>query len=431
MDKKEKICIIGAGISGLTAAIYLKRAGFEVVICESDSHPGGKVQSDLLNGFILDRGFQVFFTAYPEANGLLDDKTMHWVPIPPSLQVNDKEKIHFFRDPFSDLTAFLKSLFDGSISFSDKWATFRLYRKLRKVSIDKIFEKFEVKTSSIWRKYGFSHRMVHRLFRPFYSGIFLEKEMNTSRRVFDFTFKMMSEGKIAVPSGGMGSIGIHLANQIGKEHILYNHRATGIQENQVLIENGATIQADRIVIATEYNELVAANSPVEKVEYVGTCCFQFEAGSSPFQHKCLWLNADMDKLVHSIAVMSDLAPSYAPNGKTLIYVNVVGIPELADGVLLETIGTELLEYTKGKSSNWKLLRFLKIPKALPKQTSVLGKRHADTFRINNHLYLCGDHLLYGSINAAMKSGRLVAEEIILDYKRNHPGERSASSKRTK
>jgi hypothetical protein len=130
------------------------------------------------------------------------------------------------------------------------------------------------------------------------------------------------------------------------------------------------------------------------------------------------VNANKDALIGNFVVMSDFAPDYAPNGKSTVYVSLNGLAEMDDAALKNKVLQEIKQLTGAAVEQWKLLRTLRIPKALPFQTSVLGKRHIDSFRINDHLFVCGDHLLYGSINAAMKSGRLIAEEIIKEYKRN-------------
>lgn len=417
MSKKEHIVVVGAGLSGLTAAFYLKKSGFDVTICEADRAPGGRVQTDIVNGHKLDRGFQVFFTAYPEAQKILNYDALELQYIPSGVTVFDKE-VHHFLDPFHDFKSLILMLRSKSIPFSDKWTIFKLRRKLQAMSEDAIFEKFEVKTSSILRKYGFSKKAIHLFFQPFFSSIFLENELETSRRVFDFTFKMMASGKIAVPKDGMGAIPKQLAEEIGWSNIRFNSKVTEVSSTGVTLENGEFVSADKVILATEYNELLGTYFKTEKITYRSVTCLQYEAPKSPLPHKMISVNARKDELISSVAVMSDFAPGYAPENKSTIYVSINGLAEMDDTELNVRVLKELSVLTGTPTDQWNLLRVLRIPKALPAQTSVLGKRHMDSFRVNDHLFVCGDHLLYSSINAAMKSGRMIAEEIIKEYRRN-------------
>lgn len=417
MPKKENIVIIGAGLSGLTAGFYLKKSGFDVTILEADKAVGGRVQTDIVDGHKLDRGFQVFFTEYPEAKKILDYQKLNLQIIPSGVMVFDKEA-HQFSDPFQDFKTFWKMLWSKSMSFSDKWTIFKVRRKLLAMSEDKLFEKFEVRTSSILRKYGFSKRAIQLLFLPFYRSIFLENELDTSRRIFDFTFKMMASGHIAVPAEGMGAIPKQLAEEIGMSNIRLNSRVVSIADNGVTLEDGDFIPADKVILATQHNELLATYGRIENINYRSVTCLQYEAPSSPLNEKMVAVISKKDSIITNFAVMSDFASSYAPSGKSTVYVSINGLPDQDDNALNKNVLRELKEITNAQTDQWKLLRILRIEKALPYQTSVLGKRHIDSFRLNDHLFICGDHLLYGSINAAMKSGHMIADEIIKEYKRN-------------
>ena len=417
MSKKENIVIVGAGLSGLTAAFYLKKAGFDVTLCEAEPTPGGRVQTDLVDGHRLDRGFQVLFTEYPEAKKMLDYQKLNLCILPSGVTVYERD-VHQFLDPFQNFKTFLKMFWSKSLPFFDKWTIYKLRRRLMAMTEDRIFEKFEVKTSSILKKYGFSKRAIHLFFQPFFSGIFLENDLDTSRRIFDFTFKMMASGKIAVPADGMGAISQQLVDEIGPSHFRFNARVTDVSDQGITLENGEFIPADKVILATEHNDLLQKFAHIEKVQYRSVTCLQFEAPESPLPEKMIAVNANKDALIGNFVVMSDFAPDYAPNGKSTVYVSLNGLAEMDDAALKNKVLQEIKQLTGTSVEKWKLLRTLRIPKALPFQTSVLGKRHIDSFRINDHLFVCGDHLLYGSINAAMKSGRLIAEEIIKEYKRN-------------
>jgi protoporphyrinogen oxidase len=216
----------------------------------------------------------------------------------------------------------------------------------------------------------------------------------------------------------MGAISQQLVDEIGPSHFRFNARVTDVSDQGITLENGEFIPADKVILATEHNDFLQKFGHIEKVQYRSVTCLQFEAPESPLPEKMIAVNANKDAIIGNLVVMSDFAPEYAPKGKSTVYVSLNGLSEFDDVALKDRVLEEIKQLTGTSVEKWKLLRTLRIPKALPFQTSVLGKRHIDSFRINDHLFVCGDHLLYGSINAAMKSGRIIAEEIIKEFKRN-------------
>lgn len=112
--------------------------------------------------------------------------------------------------------------------------------------------------------------------------------------------------------------------------------------------------------------------------------------------------------------MSNISSKYAPTGKVLLSVSYNGIPEIDDTLLAENMKEELKQWYGNQVDDWKLLKTYRIQYALPNQDSVCDELTRTDVQINENLYICGDHLMNGSINAAMKSGRLVAELIDTD-----------------
>ena len=182
---QNKVTIIGAGIAGLTAAVYLHRKGHIVQIIEATDRVGGRIKTDIVNGFRLDRGFQVLLTEYPEAKALLDYEKLNLKSFLPGAQVLYEDGMFEIADPFRRPSALWSTVFAPVGTLKDKFNTFLLKNKLVGQSIKDIFQQPEIDTKAKLIKYGFSEKMISRFYQPFFSGIFLENNLQTSGNMFD------------------------------------------------------------------------------------------------------------------------------------------------------------------------------------------------------------------------------------------------------
>lgn len=409
---KPTITIIGAGISGLTAAVYLHQKGYKVQILEASDRAGGRIKTDLIDGFRLDRGFQVLLTEYPETKALLDYKKLNLKRFLPGATVLYDEGQFEIADPFRRPTATFATIFAPVGSLKDKINTFFLKNKLIKISIPNIFRQPEIETISQLRNYGFSQKMIDRFYKPFFSGIFLENDLKTSSNMFDFVMKMFSDGDASIPELGMEEIPKQLTAMLPDNSIQYNIKVTLIENNQIICENGPTLQADKVIIATEATALASNYIPKAKQNFHQVTTVYFEAKIAPTLKAVVILNAATNKKwVNNLTVMSNVSEKYAPKGKVLISISYNGIPAIDDITLAENMKTELKQWYGNQVDNWKILKAYRIQYALPNQEKVTNELKHSEIAINENLYICGDHLLNGSINAAMKSGRIVAELI--------------------
>ncbi len=410
---KPTITIIGAGISGLTAAVYLHRSGFDVKIIESSEKAGGRLKTDIINGFRLDHGFQVLLTEYPETKFLLDYEKLNLKRFLPGATVLYDGGQFQIADPFRRPSAIFSTLFAPVGSLKDKINTFFLKNKLVKISVVDIFGQPEIETNLQLKKYGFSQKMIDRFYKPFFSGIFLENDLKTSSNMFDFVMKMFSEGDAAVPELGMEEIPKQLVSILPKNSILYNVKVSKIENDKIICENGQVFEAQKIIIATEATSFAGDFIPKGKQNFQQVTNVYFESNVAPTKKAVVILNASKNKKwVNNLTVMSNVSSKYAPDGKKLISVSYNGIPDIDDETLAQNIKTELEIWYGNQVQDWKLLKVYRIKYALPNQNHVKNKLDDSDLQINKNLFICGDHLLNGSINAAMKSGRLVAELII-------------------
>ena len=179
--KKEayKIAIIGAGVSGLTAAIVLESHGYAPEIFEASDAVGGRVRTDVVESYQLDRGFQVLLTAYPMVGKYLDIKSLEVQSLRPGALIARNGKRYTFGDPTRDLGFLWSTLTFPMATFRDKLLIWKLNRNLRKESLEHIFTQPEQTTLEFLKKYGFSEAVINAFFKPLISGIFIEDKLNT------------------------------------------------------------------------------------------------------------------------------------------------------------------------------------------------------------------------------------------------------------
>lgn len=410
-SNSSEVIIIGAGLTGLSAAVALKKAGIAVRVLEKSDRPGGKMKTDEVKGFKLDRGFQVFLTAYPEAIRILHYDQLALRRFRPGAWILQNGKKVAMYDPFREADKWFSMLFFPFAGMADKWRLWMMRQKLKRMSYEQIFSQFEVKSSSILHKRGFSRTFVNAFFKPFFSGIFLDAELKTSRRMLDFVFKMMAEGNIAVPARGIEAIPAQLAARLDPNELILGSEVVKLEEQRVLTADGKSWHAPLIVIATEGRSALLQNLTYREMpEYLGTTTLYFGSDTTTGLGSMLALISGKDNLVNHLIELSAVAPELAPEGKHLISVSINGVPEFTDEELERRVRKEIQPYTDTQS--WELLRIYRIPEALPVQQSVLGDVKPGRFAFKDGVYVCGDFHLYGSQNAALRMGKTIAEHII-------------------
>jgi protoporphyrinogen oxidase len=258
--------------------------------------------------------------------------------------------------------------------------------------------------------------MIERFYAPFFSGIFLENDLSTSSRMFDFVMKMFSEGDAAVPALGMEEIPKQLVTQLPENTIRYNTKVTAIKGNTITTGNG-TFTAPTIIIATEATGFASAYISPQNTRSHQVTNVYFEADKAPTHKAVVILNAsDNKKWVNNLTVMTAVSPHYAPKGKVLLSVSYNGIPDIDNETLAENMKQELKQWYGKQTGSWKMIKAYRITYALPNLPTVTNEASDNEMQLAENLFICGDYMLNGSINAAMKSGRLVAA--LIDRKEN-------------
>lgn len=407
---ESSVIIIGGGLAGLTAARQLQKQGLDFLLLEASSRVGGRIKTDVIDNFRLDHGFQVLLTAYPEARHWLDYEALDLRYFAPGAMLlypdGGRDRIG---DPLRDMSSLLPTVFSSAGSLADKFRILRLRARLNKMSIDEVFKQTEKTTkAALSDDYGFSPKMVERFFAPFFSGIFLEKELSTSRRMFDFVFKMFGEAGTAVPNLGMEEIPKQLAAGLPAEAIRTNARVQKVDGQEVVLEDGTSLKAPHIIIATEATSIIKEIQSV-KTEHQSTSHLHFISDEAPIERPLIALNTKAKRLSNNICTINKVAPGYAADTRHLISISVVGRTNLSDAELEKEVRKELQTWFGNQVQSWKHLHTRLVEYALPQQKSVIHQLPVEQLQIREGLYKTGDFLLNGSINAAMLAGRQVGE----------------------
>jgi len=412
MNQRKKVIIVGAGVAGLVAAIELEKADNSVIILETSDRVGGRVKTDYVDGYQFDHGFQVLLTAYPELSKYLDMEALKLSYFKPGAITYANQHVFRIVDPLRQPLAIFTALFSPVGSLIDKWLIWRLSVRLKQVTIEEIFNSSSISTMDYLREFGFSNRIITNFFQPFFSGIFLEKKLETSSRLFQFIFKMFSEGYAAIPEKGMQAIPDQLFSQLRKTEIHFNTRVEGIGNRTISTAKG-DFDFDAVIIATDPSNILTKYKRSEK-DFQSTVNLYFSI-PEPISDGYIGLIPKGKLLVNNISVLSEVSASYAPEGHSLLSAAVVGTPNLMGEQLIREVQKELASTLKLDLEDLIFLKSYHIPQALPTIEEPMMHLTRKQIAQGNRIYLAGDYLLGGSLNGAMVSGRQCAQVLLADF----------------
>jgi phytoene dehydrogenase-like protein len=305
------VLIVGAGLAGLCCAFRLHQSGMSSLVLEASDGVGGRVRTDKVEGFLLDRGFQVLLTAYPEARRVLDYDALNLRPFYPGALIRYKNRFYRFADPWRRPVDGLLGLLTPMGSFADKLRIRKLRNHVLTGSLSDLYSRPETTTLRALRNVGFSENMIDRFFRPFIGGVFFDPDLGVSSHMFKFGFRMFSMGDTALPSRGMGAIPDQIAARLPAGTVRTEARVESVQEDGVTLKSGEKIKAHAVVVATEGPEAARLLGDKEKPGSRSVTCLYFETDDPPLSEPLLVLNGEGKGLINSLCCPSSVVPNYA------------------------------------------------------------------------------------------------------------------------
>ncbi len=407
-EAANQIHIIGAGISGLIAALVLEEQGFSPIVYEATDRVGGRVKTDIHAGYQLDHGFQILLGAYPKAKQYLDYDALEVQEILPGAVIFANGKMSRMGDPLRKASFLWPTLTSSVATFGDKIKVLKLYLKLKDKTLPEIFEEKEQTTLDYLKGFGFSNRIITQFFKPFFTGIFLESELKTSSRMFEYVFKLFGEGAALLPRKGIAAIPEQLKSQLKTTIFKFNTKVQRVAEGTIYLEDGIKIASTNTIIATTASDLVT-NLKNQATPWKSCINFYFEVDKRKIEQPIIGLIADENALINNIFYHNSVETGQK-GARELLSVTVVKTTDLDEKQLLERVIDDLRMFCGIENVNF--LKRYDIAKALPDLQQLQYELAPSETQLTSGIFLAGDQLLNGSSNAAMISGERAAMAVI-------------------
>ena len=403
VNKKTDVVIIGAGLAGLACAIECQKNNYKVTIIEQSNRVGGRAGSIKENGHIFDLGFQVYNTEYKVTNSFLNLSELRLKVFKPGASIYNGRDFKILSDPFRDPTTIFETFFSGISTFKDKIKILSLKNALSNYSIFDDQTK-DLTTLKFLELYGFSKKIINGFFKPFFNGIFLEKELETSSKFFKNVFSNLNKGYAAIPENGMQEIPDQMLRKLNPKNLLLGRRVIEAKNpKKIVLDNNDIIQAKYMVLTGLSNSLVNNH----KIEFNSVKTFYFSSRVKVKHSKYINL-FPYDDVINNVAILSSISKKYSPEGKTLFSVSVLE-SDLSETELIKLIQNKLSKFYGNKNANYIFLKFMNIKKATVKQKpGYFESKIID----NENIIFAGDYTTYGSIEGAVVSGIKAAEKIL-------------------
>jgi len=404
--------VVGAGLSGLCCALRLHEAGRPVTVLEAAGRVGGRVATDAVDGFLLDRGFQVLLTAYPEVQARLDRRALGLEAFRPGSLVRLPDRTVRIADPWREPWTALRALMSPLLSVGDALRSARLRGRLLGNGPQRGTAR------SVLDDAGLSPTLRRGFFEPFFQGVTLDPDLAIPADYFAFLFRMFAKGDATLPRGGMATIPTSLAAGLPEGTIRCNAPVRAVEPRRAILESGETVEGEHVVVAADgagAARLVPELAGPER--HNGTTCAYFALPATPpFDERMLLLNGTGTGPILHLCIPSLVQGGYAPAGHHLLSVTVQGNPTATDDDVERAVRGQLRDWFGAQADAWRTLAIVRVPHALPRFSSEdLGANAMErdgVMALPDGRIVCGDHLATPSIQGAMLAGRNAAERVL-------------------
>ncbi|MEV7265417.1 NAD(P)/FAD-dependent oxidoreductase [Micromonospora aurantiaca] len=405
------VVIVGGGLAGLAAARRLHRAGVPWRLLEAGDRLGGRVATDRVDGFLLDRGFQVLNTAYPRLTGLVDVGTLTMGWFTSGVLVRRGDRLERLVNPLREPTGAPGTLTAGIGSLTDRLRFATLAAGYATVPVGRLLDTPETSAEKALRRAGLSDAIIEELLRPFLSGVLLDRELATSSHVLAVVMRSFARGRIGLPADGMQALPKALAAPLPAELIELNTPVTDVAPGRVRTPSGE-ITCRAVVVAVDPPTAATLLPGLSKVRMHAYTTYYHRTDTAPLDEPILLLDGDRRELIANTVVVSRAAPTYAPDGQHLVATSVVGPQAPPEPV----IRRELDRLYGRSAADWTHLTTVAVPDALPAAPPPQGRLRKPV-ALGDGLYVAGDHRDSPSIQGALASGWRTVGAVLAELRR--------------
>ena len=405
-----RVVVVGAGVAGLACAADLVALGFDVTVVEAGDQPGGRMRSDRLDGFVLDRGFQVFNPAYPQVRKRVELASLDLRAFYPGMLLHGSKRRLRIANPAAD-RRIVKDVWTGGLpgSVRDLAALAVMSACDAGLPAQWIKNRKDESAYASLRGAGISAEFVDRVLRPFFAGVFLEPDLATSSRMLHLVWRSMLRGRASLPAAGIGAVPAQLAGRLPPGCLRLGTPVAAVSDEGVVLGGGEELAAAAVVVATGPVEAAKLVSGVEPVVTRSVTTYYHAAVRTPLGEPAIVVDERMRIL--NTAVLTDVCAEYSSDGRALISTSVLGSPADHEDLGLSDVLGEIYRTDVGA---WEPLATYYVPDALP--AMVPPWPLSRTTRLGSGRYVCGDHRATGSVQGAMASGARAAREAAADLR---------------
>ncbi|MEU7788022.1 NAD(P)/FAD-dependent oxidoreductase [Amycolatopsis sp. NPDC049159] len=399
------VVVIGAGLAGLAAARRLHEAGVECAVLEAGDDVGGRVRTDVVDGFRLDRGFQVLNPAYPAIRRLVDVDALRLGRFWRAVRVADDDRVSLLGHPLDAPKALRDVAARRYLSAKDLAALGALSARVAAGSARSIVRGDDGTTADELGRAGLSDRAVATVLRPFLSGVFLEAELSTSSRFFRLVWRSFLRSAPSLPAEGMGALPRQLAARLPAGSVRTGTPVDRIGPGEVRTAGGDVWTARAIVVATDGTTASRLVDGVAEPLWNGVTTWYFAPDRRPSHEPVIMVDARGGPVVNT-AVLSEVCPSYAPPGGALVSAST--LTPVAEPEVRRALG----RMYRTDATRWPVIGRYEIPHALPAMPAPHPIRRE--VRWGDGIYVCGDHRDTSSLQGALASGGRTARALLAD-----------------